>query len=232
MSAESVKRSIQFLDDMAGKIDFIPVNWREKIDLDDLDMISCERCVLGQLWKAAGNSHDSSPYDDAYRALRVKFDTSAARFYHLAFSGDTAEWRKQLTETVVPREGEIFYQKSDPEYTRTILSAVEQGGKIWISFTHASPTGGSGARTLTNVAFEFDKWTTDKPARFKNGDQLLDAEGRSYYYFSDKRVIRVGDGVLGWADLAFYERQDGPLAKVEHGGTKHYFSNTFFKLDK
>jgi hypothetical protein len=224
-----VQNSIKFLDSLVGEIDWIPANWREKVNLDKLSMTSCYDCVLGQLWTASGKGLGSgdSPYGAA--------EDSLSRHGHIvtvgkAFGNLTDVWKAELVKPA-DQTGTTFYLRANAAATRTILLTTEHEGKVYITYTWQDSVGG-GVKTVTNSEFDFPKWTTIKPKRFKNGDLLKSSTGRHYYYFSDERVIRVGDGELSWGGLGFYERQDGPLVKASYGSADFYFGGTQFKIYK
>src|SRR3989442_8351354 len=93
---EVVANSIKLLDDNVGKFDWLPFYWRNRIDLEKLEMGSVSLCILGQLWSAA-NDGESSGYRSATNDMsEIGIDYSSDRY---EFGTYAAEWRRQLKLT-------------------------------------------------------------------------------------------------------------------------------------
>lgn len=101
-----VRRGAKALDKLCGKVGVIPCDWRERIDLDRLDLSSETWCVLGQL----GEEYDGSDYDavvhhigqecqldDEWQWAAEHGFASNAQDYRREYDGLTAAWRRYLT---------------------------------------------------------------------------------------------------------------------------------------
>jgi hypothetical protein len=94
--AESVARGAALLDDQ------LP-GWAERIDPEQLQIASCYRCVLGQLFSRHPypTRHAISPYGLGVEALGIGAGEMPPSWY--GFDGSdadalNAEWRRVITE--------------------------------------------------------------------------------------------------------------------------------------
>ena len=91
-AAECAARGAALLDEK------LP-GWAERINLAELELSSCYRCVLGQLFAHVPPADEfSSPYSTGMRAI----DVSAWDAVRHGFDGDdaddlNAEWRRVIT---------------------------------------------------------------------------------------------------------------------------------------
>jgi hypothetical protein len=221
---ERVKNSIELLDDVAGKVDFVPVNWREKIDLGDLNMDSCTYCILGQLWKA--ETGESDGYSDAKDAL----DRTSPRDVYsgkYTFSDAGSEWIKQLKNSM-PAIASKFnpgdeYQDVNKCCTRTVKKTIDIDGETWIAFTF------DGVTSVLRESEFTSRWTLKPKVRFTKGQWLKPkvATGygaqASYIYISEEKVIRILNNKMSWCSLKWYENSDGELIVDESRGNAKFY---------
>jgi hypothetical protein len=223
---ERVKNSIELLDEVAGKLSFVPANWRELINLEALNMDSCTYCILGQLWMS------DTREDDGYANAKDALDSYSVRDVYsdkYEFSSGTAEWIKQLSASTAPKSvsskfnpGDVW-QDAEKCCTRTVKKVVDIDGETFIIFTEGAMIA---PRLISESKFVYG--FTLKPKRILNkGDVLTGPSGARYYYFSDAKVIKVSESRLGWCDLAYYERKEA-LTLAEYSSGDHFFSGEFF----
>ena len=94
MFEAQIQAGAKLLDRQVGK------HWAEEIDTDSLDMHSCFRCVVGQLfgnyWEGIDSLWDNSGYDDS------NCDFSAVHGFN------TANWTNQDTYELLTEEWRAF----------------------------------------------------------------------------------------------------------------------------
>ena len=83
-----VRAGIQFLDKQYGR------KWREKVDLDRLNMVSCFDCLLGQIMENY-DSHLKKLGLTSDRAADLGFDLSTEDIFSM-WQDLTQTWRRVL----------------------------------------------------------------------------------------------------------------------------------------
>lgn len=221
---QRVQNSMALLDQWAGEFDWLPVNWREKINLDTLDMFGVRSCILAQLYDAHFGSGGYDLAFDAFGAEGVNVSDSVYLFH----SG-TCEWIEALKASAAKfQAGQVWYNSNNN--TRTVLAVNEVKGVLWITFEAAYSSGATGVMLRNEAAF-VDGFSLEKPKRFSKGDELISKDGDVFYYISDNKVIRATNKGLQWDGLAYYERNLGTLTKRNSPTTDFYFDGKFFWND-
>jgi hypothetical protein len=89
MVAERVAAGVAWLDEN------VP-GWAERIDLEQLNLASCQRCVLGQLF---GDFNDApQPASGLVTSAHLGFDRHHGEPNFTAYSALTAEWRRVIEQ--------------------------------------------------------------------------------------------------------------------------------------
>jgi hypothetical protein len=222
---EKIAFSADLLDLYASRFSWIGSDWREKIDLDKLNMNSTENCILGQLH--TGN------YNDAHEEFRSSgIDIEGGRYI---FGAATSSWLKYLKESLSVsddfKDGTVWYS-DDASSARTIQRAFTVDGEDWVAYSWTSTTGIVPAGVRCTLKSQFvSGYSVRKPKRFKKGYKLISDDGNVFYYFTDDKVILVHGGHLSWASLAYYEKQHGTMKRSDFSSSEFYFSGEHFWND-
>lgn len=95
---QRVARGIALLDERG------PEGWRDRVNLDDLDMINPRRCVLGQVYDKGNGPYSSrTGWRIGKRALAIGGDGRPKTFGFIEYHNEDPatladEWRRQLRQ--------------------------------------------------------------------------------------------------------------------------------------
>lgn len=109
---EAVDRGVKFLD-------FFCPGWKDKINVNSIDIASTDRCILGQLFGSYLNSPMPSDHD-FYYGFAAKFNVSNLRKVEEEL---TAEWKSRFIQT-------FDLSTDDVEPGKYIVFGVNQHGFI------------------------------------------------------------------------------------------------------
>ncbi|WAB09325.1 hypothetical protein SEA_STELLA_85 [Streptomyces phage Stella] len=206
--------------------------WRSKIVMDELDLGSCDVCVLGQVF----GSYDSGKYAldlDTYEAKDYGFNTD------YSMSELTKAWKDALGKNnVLVEKGEVYKDKYGYAVkvlathivtvgNETITAYIVDAGQV----ARGSSTFGSykGAPSVLRKV-DFEQTYTEKVEKFtpKKGMFLQGASGKAYYMCTDDEIREVKDGAYAtWlTDMSAAERSS---LKELFTGVGKKFSDTVVK---
>lgn len=189
------------LDKFVGKLGWVTADWRQKIDLDTLDMYGAKKCILGQL---------QGHYDYARGDIRV-IDSS---FEFYAFTGWTSEWKEYLKgyEFQVGQE----WKDKDGCCTITIKAVTKVDGETYVLYRR------NGRSVLTESAASLveDGYTLKPKFDFEVGDLLTFGEDKDnlYIFLDNKKVLRLNykGGGNSQSDFDWYVTELGEPKKLSN----------------
>lgn len=230
--ASAVAAGISFLDSKvaSGKV---PSNWRDKVKLDNLDLGSCDVCVLGQLF----GSYSDGQYElglDTYDSKSYGFNTD------YDFQQLTAAWKDALGKNnVLVERNQVWrdrYGYAVKVVATTLVTVDDTTITAYIVQSGDCPksTNVFKAYSAKNVAVllkkDFEQTYTEKVEKFvpKKGMFLTGKSGKSYYMCTDDEIREVKDGAYAsWlSDMATDERDS---LKEMYTGVGKKFSETVVK---
>lgn len=229
--AAKVAAGIKFLDGKAAS-GALSANWRDKIDLDELSLESCDVCVLGQLF----GGYETGKYTlniDSYDAKAFGFNTD------YSFNELTAAWKDALGQNgKLVEKGEVY--KDNYGYAvkviQTHIITVDNVTTTVYLVQAGSLTGNvfkaySGNEVTALQKIDFEQTYKTKVEKFvpkKGMFVTATSSGRNFYVCSDEEVRELKDGAYAtWiSDLSKAER-DSLKEMVTGVGKK--FSETVVK---
>jgi len=173
----AVREAAAYLDKVAaqGNVLWLTKDWRDRIDLNTLDIESCGYCILAQL--------EGGSYDNATRDLSDVADLPDLS----PFASHQGEWVQYLTDTAnggVDTTG-TWYEKANNRAVKD-LQNVRLNNKPHVAFMRSDGTVG------LYLAEDFMCWYERlAPCPFKGGDVLQDQDGDFFLFASADRVIRM-----------------------------------------
>lgn len=178
-SMDKVIKAAEELDRMVGKVSWLTADWREKIDLDKLDMNSCRDCILGQL-----EGYYSHAIDDLGPKGFRGGDGAFARF--------DDEWIEYLKVSDKFAKGAKWICKSGSGLTMTIQGSVEIDGKDKV-YVYLTDIGDVIARSASYIESAYRP--APKVPDFKVGEEVVfpnNKLGIPFYFLSGDQILRVG----------------------------------------
>lgn len=181
---ESVIKAAKFLDEHVGQFGWLTKDWRSKIDVSQLRMLSTRRCVLGQL---SGN------YVQGDSDLSVAPGWSAVES---AFGGCQQEWVTYLSRI---DEKAKWRNKNSGKPVKEVVN-VTIGGEQYVAFvdyyndTQMLSIGDFRARYELIPAVKYVKW-----------DILADQNGVFFVVEGDMRIINLS--TLTHQSQAYWESE-------------------------
>lgn len=229
--AAKVAAGIKFLDGKAAS-GALSANWRDKIDLDELSLESCDVCVLGQLF----GGYETGKYTlsiDSYDAKAFGFNTD------YSFNELTAAWKDALGQNgKLVEKGEVYKDNygyavkviqthiitvDNVTTTVYLVQAGSLSGNVFKAYS------GNEVTALQKIDFEQTyKTKVEKFVPKKGMFVTATSSGRNFYVCSDEEVRELKDGAYAtWiSDLSKAER-DSLKEMVTGVGKK--FSETVVK---
>lgn len=230
--AAKVAAGINFLDSKvaSGKV---PSNWRNQIELDNLDLGSCDVCVLGQLF----GSYSDGQYEldlDTYGSKSYGFNTD------YSYAELTQAWKDALGKNnVLVEKDQVWRDKygyAVKVIATTLVTVDDTTITAYIVQSGDCPksTNAFKAYSAKNVSVllkkDFEKTYTEKVEKLvpKKGMFLTGKSGKSYYMCTDDEIREVKDGAYAtWlSDMAKDERDS---LKEMFTGVGKKFSETVVK---
>lgn len=205
--------------------------WRSKIVMDELDLGSCDVCVLGQVF----GSYDSGKYTlglDSYDTKDYGFNTD------YSMSELTKAWKDALGKNqVLVEKGDVYkdrYGYAVKVVATSILTLDGETVTAYIVQAGEAPTGTFKAYNSSDVSVlrkkDFEQTYTTKVVPFvpKKGMFVGGASGKSYYMVTDDEIREVKQGAyaLWLTDMATAERNS---LKELYTGVGKKFSDTIVK---
>lgn len=199
-----------------------PANWRSRIDIERLDMISTTECVLGQVY---------GDYYDAYNDFEQGPHSIAFANICNAFSGYTSEWCAHLSEwheneAKKPELSGLWYGEA---LNANILTTFEDDGKTFVVYKVETSR-------YTRTESEFRSNFTKEPRRIQYVDGRLyrgKKKGTEEYialvysstiYMGDPGFMVLSEYRTMYSGVDWYEETYGPLVEIEgvmrHDGKK------------
>lgn len=191
----SVVKAAEYLDGYAekGTFSWLTTDWRDKIDLDTLSMVSCNSCILGQL-------HPNG-YDGAVGDL-CKVNNASWYGVDGAFSTFTSDWKEYIKGTRSGLRVDSVWSHSfgrdvtvkaliEIDNAKHVVYAVNESGAIWV---------------MGETDF-LDGRTEIVKLDLKKGDQVTFKSytgNAMFYWCSDDLVIRVEGSEIGHSSLEYY----------------------------
>jgi hypothetical protein len=209
--------------------------WRSKIVMDELDLASCDVCVLGQVF----GSYDTGKYDlglDSYATKEYGFNTD------YSMTELTQAWKDALGKNnILVERGDVYKDRYGyavkviattlvPTDNETITTYIVQLGEVkGDKFTAWS--GGKDLLVLRKKDFESGGTYTTKVEKFvpkKGMFVTATSSGRTFYMIQDDELREVKDGAYSkWlVDLSVAERDS---LKETTTGVGVKFSETIVK---
>jgi hypothetical protein len=206
--------------------------WRSKIVMDELDLASCDVCVLGQVF----GSYDSGKYTlglDSYDTKDYGFNTD------YSMSELTKAWKDALGKNnVLVEKGEVYKDKygyAVKVLATHIVSIGNDTVTAYIVDAGQVPNGTSSFSSYKGQPsvlrkVDFEQTYTTKVEKFtpKKGMFLQGASGKAYYMCTDDEIREVKDGAYAtWlSDMSTAERNS---LKEMFTGVGKKFSETVVK---
>lgn len=196
----NIAKAVDFLDSNIGEFSWLTADWRQEINLDELNMMSHTRCILGQL---------EGDYGDAYGDLDLHSVISEIRE---AFAGYGQEWIDYLTpyQKKVHAVGATLWGKHNQEKYTILASAEKNGVRYYVLDSN------SGLSLQSTESIE-TSWTTEEPRKYKKGD-IIALQGRHSGVYvivgNNDYGLRIGNG-----DSYFLHTSQVPMSEY----TRHEF---------
>lgn len=231
--AAKVAAGIKFLDSKVSS-GRVPANWRDQIKLDNLDLGSCDVCVLGQLF----GDYADGQYElglDTWDSKSYGFNTD------YSFAELTQAWKDALGKSnVLVEKGDVYRDKygyAVKVVATTLVSVGNDTITAYIVQTGDCPKSTNVFKTYDAKAVsvlrksDFEETYKEKVEKFtpkKGMFVTATATGRNFYVCSDDEVRELKDGAYAtWiTDLPASERNS---LKEMFTGVGKKFSDTIVK---
>lgn len=216
--SDIVTKGAQSLDTFVGKVSWLTSDWREKINLDMLQMSSLTFCILGQL-------HPTGDYDDAIYDLR-QVDSN---FDSYPFGSFTEEWKTYLLDSSKFAVGSKWVNKNDKTYTMTVQGAVSVEGK-GKCIVYLTSEGSVYVRSADAIQRTWDA-STPIPT-FEFGQEIVFPQGAfgggKFYYIGNKSdngvdMLLIGKDTFVMTKLKEYAAYYG-TPKVGTGNRSYHLA--------
>lgn len=207
-----VREAAEFLDKWSSDLEFLE-NWRERIDIDTLDMSDFRKCILGQL--------HPSHYDNAREALRGLRGWERLK---AAFDGTTSTrpWKEYLQGWNI-NVNLTYVQKCGEMKTKSIRT-MEIDGTSYVVFLYE----GYDEAILQKMDYFLEMHKEYKPCSFRPGDVLVSEEGLLFLFKSENAVVRLGSKSLDFCTYEWYAKRY-KLKKCDLYQGLSYFGDLFDK---
>jgi hypothetical protein len=203
-----IQEAAKYLDDYCEYKD-----WRSKINIDDLSMLSSNNCVLGQLYGGYGAGKN---------ILIMTSDEAMWEAVEDTFCDHTSEWKQYLRNYVAPAvstdliEGSEWVSKNDSNYSVTLHHTfVREGFNYVVRWRQNSGT------FAVSTESEFRRLYQPKSVYI---------DGQLYWSKDGKLVILyqkdMGNGKPGFIRLNTL----GNMSANSGFGTVHYYEDRFGPL--
>ena len=212
MSEKTAKQRVigaaNFLDRVAKDSVFtwLGSDWRSKIDISTLAMLSTSDCILGQLVKSAGLSDEMLPYDFASQDLEAKYPVSWANAER-AFGGFRDEWVAYLSHQNIDTKA-TWFSKFGRKHAIKDVTLVTLGDNDYVTFHDEW-----GSPYIVSENYFLRNYKIRLPFKYVRGDVLVD-QGDGYYFVKDEEHV-VCLKTMTWANYESWCSQGFTLAKSD-----------------
>lgn len=195
---ETVTLGAEYLDRAQSRFEITLDNWRNKIDVDLLDVDNVRRCVLGQLF---------GTYDKALDLLNFSEDESPEEMgfapnWQYGSGAFTTAWKEYLAAKVeAPKPVEYRRNRYGANVYRSLSVVVSSNGTERVAYEPVAFVNGV-EKSMGNVGLwlkenYYEDTTPFEPVRWAEGDLLLaDKDGKVHSF-----VVRPvpGTGLRPWS---------------------------------